>query len=172
MVEFGSVSTSQRVGEIIVLSASDADKHTFIQSICPTLPDVHDISLGVLTISADLSLFLYGLSHKEDFTVLDWPLFARTMMGSIILFKWNSRNSFEQAKSLARFIELHFRAPIIVAADTDMLPLSAPPEILASGLVLQNFSKFVFYNSDDEKSIRRVFTILIDMLIKYCDERG
>ena len=173
MVEFGSVSTSQRVGEVIVLSASDADKHTFIQSICPTLFfDEKDILLGDLTVSADLSVFLYGFSHKEDFTILDWCLFARKMLGMIILFKWNDRSSFEHAKSLARFVEMHFRAPVIVAADTDTISLSVPPEILFSGLALQNFSRFVFYNSKDEKSIRQVVTILIDMLIQYCDERG
>ncbi|MBD3375602.1 hypothetical protein GF406_11250 [candidate division KSB1 bacterium] len=170
MVEFGSVSTSQRVGEVIVLSASDADKHTFIQSICSTLfSSEQDVLVGDLTVSADLSVFLYGLSHKDD---LHWCLFARKVLGMIILFKWNERSSFEQAKSLARFTEMHFRTPVIIAADTDTLSLSAPAEILFSGLVLQNLSRFVFYNSDDQKSIRQVFAVLIDMLIQYCDERG
>jgi signal recognition particle receptor subunit beta len=173
MVEFGSVSTSQRVGEIIVLSASGVDKHSFIQSICPALFfNEQDILLGDLTISTDLSVFFYGFSTEDDFSILDWCLFARKMLGMIILFKWNDRSSFEHAKSLARFVEMHFRAPVLIAADTDTISLSVPPKILLSGLVLQNFSRFVFYNSADKKSIRQVFTILIDMLIQYCDERG
>jgi signal recognition particle receptor subunit beta len=170
MVEFGSISTSQRVGEVIVVGASGVDQKTFIKSICSTLlSSEHDVLLGDLTISADLSVFLYGLPQQDELPSFNWYLAARKMLGMIVLFKWDERSSFEQAKSLARFAEMHFRAPLIFAAETNTIALSAPRQTLQSGLVLQNFSKLVFYSNKDEKSIRQVFTILIDMLLQYCD---
>ena len=166
MIELGFSTTTWKTAEIMVLGGSDVDKHRFIEAFCPTITaSDKDFTFGQLEISDNFDLFVYGMNLSGQFNQFAWDLVARKIMGTIILFNWNSGSSFQAAKEIITFLGQFYHFPIICAANVGDRPYPVAESFFRPGIGFGNHHKFLFYKDHNSASIKRTIVSLIDLLL-------
>ncbi len=164
-----SRSATPRIGEILVLGAHGADVEFFLRAFCTTVVVTdQDILLGQMTVSRTLSLYCYGINPSPPQKTIAWDLFAKKMLGYIVLCNWFDEASFSDCKKIIAFATRHFDAPFVVAADVGEQTLPYGETLRRPEIVLSAGSRFIFCRKHNVVHVRKVMLGLINLLLEHC----
>jgi hypothetical protein len=155
-----------RIGEIAILGPNPEEKRLFIQSVCQKLElENESVAFGRFPINDQLVLHLYGVALHAESQPVAWDLFARKMLGYIVLFPWQDAESFERLKPVLDLLNTRYEATIVVAAHMPNGNLPIPPALYEEGIALTTEGKFMFCDVRQPASARKILLTLIDSLI-------
>ena len=159
-----------RIGEIAVIGSNAELRKKFIASVCENLEiTTGPLAIGRLPINEQLVLHLYSLPIQPEAKALSWDLFARKLLGYIVIFPWQDAASFDSLQPSLDQITLRHEAAVVVAACVANGDLSSLPIIGSEGLAITPQGKFAFYHENDPTSVKEVLLALIDLLIARTD---
>ena len=155
-----------KIGEIAVVGPADINKKLFLSTVCADLQTASQtILFGRVPVGDNMLLHVYGIDVIKKPEQYAWDMVSTRLSGIIVLYHWYVRRSFESAQTIIDYLYNRYDVPFVIAADTGSRPIPAPSSFHTSGISLSGDCKFVFWRTNNSKSIRRVYTTLFDTLI-------
>lgn len=157
-----------RIGEIAVIGPDHEARNRFIAAVCRDVDlSKEQLAFGRLPIDEQLVLHLYGIPTEagQDGRKISWDLLARKMLGCVVLFSWDSPQSFEQVRPTLDELTSHYDFSLVVAANVSNGPKTVPPALIDEGVAITAEAKLAFCNVSQPASVRRVLLSLVDLLI-------
>ena len=168
MIDLTTTQQKQKIGEIAVISSSFQNREKFIGAVCnDTITTNQDVIFGRLSISDDLSLFLYGIGTDEQGHTFAWDLVGQKVLGFIIIYDWYDKESFSNIRKSIEFINEQFDSPIIISANVGENSYPVPKILYRPSINMTLMAKFTFHSNQDSKSVKKILVDLIDTAIEH-----
>ena len=155
-----------KIGEIAVVGPADINKKTFLSPVCSEVQIASQTMVfGRVPVGDNLLLHVYGIDVIKNPERYAWDLVTTRLSGFIVLYHWYVRRSFEAAQAIIDYLYDRYDIPFVIAANAGSRPIPVPSSFHTSGITLSGDCKFVFWRTNNMKTIRRVYTTLFDTLI-------
>lgn len=155
-----------RIGEIAIIGPDNDIKKRFIEAVCQQIEVSNEqLTFGRMPIDEQLVLHLYGISLQKNQTKVLWDLLVRKMLGYVILFSWESPQSFDLIKPTVDELTSRYEASLVVAANVDNGSLPVPQTLINEGIAITTDARLTFCDVSKPESIRRVLLTLVNLLI-------
>jgi signal recognition particle receptor subunit beta len=155
-----------KIGEILIVGSSQINTAAFMKLICTdTVIADEDIIFGQISVNHDLSLFLYGISTKNQIGDFHWHMISRKVLGAILLFNWGDQVSLTDTKKRIDYFTSEYNFPIVIAAQSDGYSKKISTTLSHDAISLASKAKFVFYDKSDLISVKNILTTLINIII-------
>jgi len=155
-----------RIGEIAIIGPDNDIKKRFIEAVCTKVDLSNDqLTFGRLPIDDQITLHLYGISMQKNNSKVSWDLLARKMLGYVVLFSWNSPQSFELVKTTLDELTHRYEATLVVAADVHDGGFNAHKTLLQEGIAITTDAKLIFCDVEKPESVKHVLLTLVNLLI-------
>lgn len=159
---------TQKIGEVLIIGPPGANHKKLLTTVCPhSQKSEQNMEFGRMEIDSDLALFLYAITYNRKKPAIAWDLIARKMLGIIVMFNWADQESLDTAKRILDFFNTKFDAPCVLAADVPNGPLPVNKKIAFPFISFSPKEKFLFCNSNSEKSMKLTLATLISIASNY-----
>jgi len=158
-----------KIGEVAVISHISQNKDVFIKSICKKIDIKNNlVSFGRFDVNEQLALHLYGIQIDKQSNGLSWDLISRKMLGYIVIFDWENKNSLESIKHVMDHFSNNQSTQIVIVANVkDILHPPIPEKFFEpNGINLSSNFRFTFCQIDNPESTRKIMALLINMLLE------
>ncbi|MFQ5639769.1 MAG: hypothetical protein ACE5IR_17425 [bacterium] len=156
-----------RIGEIAIVGPDLDSKKKFISAVCDEIViETKSLIFGRLQINDQLLLHLYGAEIPEKESNPAWELVSRKLLGYIILFNWNSSESYSSATSTIDSLTDKYNLPLVIAADIKNGQTPVPNELLNAQMSLTEQGQFTFCKLSDPESAKKVLIMLINSVLE------
>ncbi len=175
--------------KIVVTGPFAAGKTTFIKTISEIavistekpITDKHDrekksettvaMDFGRITISDDLSLYLFGTPGQERFSFM-WETLSQGMLGFVILVEFNDQSSWEESGRILEYFKRVADVPYVVAVNTmgERVETSQLEEIRRA-LKVDGNVPFLICNASQKESVKEVLLALMDKVLEAVEKR-
>jgi signal recognition particle receptor subunit beta len=155
-----------RIGEIAIIGPDNDIKKRFIEAVCNKVDLSNDqLTFGRLPIDDQITLHLYGISVEKSNNKVSWDLLARKMLGYVVLFSWESPQSFDLVKTTLDELTHRYESTLVVAANIDDGGFTAHKTLLQEGISITNEAKLIFCDVAKPESVKQVLLTLVNLLI-------
>ncbi len=130
------------------------------------------MDFGRITISDDISLYLFGTPGQKRFSFM-WETLSKGMLGFIILVELKDSSSWAKSKEMLDYFREVSDVPYVVAVNTmggkpDLSKLREVKEKLGIG----DDIPFISCNASDKESVKEVLLTLMEKVLEFLDKRG
>lgn len=156
-----------RIGEVVIIGPDVENKRRFIKAVSDTIEIQNNhLTFGTLQINNQLMVHLYGITVSENNLNSSWDLVSRKLLGNVVLFNWNSPQSFSAAKAIIEFLTTRYSMPFVIAANLNNNSNLIPKPLINFGIRVANQGHFTFCKVSEPESIKRVLIILINSVLE------
>lgn len=130
------------------------------------------MDFGRITISDDVSLYLFGTPGQRRFSFM-WETLSKGMLGFVILVEFEDSSSWRESKEILDYFRKVSNVPYVVAVNTmgreaDSVKL----EELREKLSLDSDVPFISCDASNKESVKEVLLSLMEKVLEFLDKRG
>lgn len=155
-----------RIGEIAVIGPDNDIRKSFIEAVCQKVEmSSEQLTFGRMPIDDQITLHLYGISVEKNNSKVSWDLLAKKMLGYVVLFSWDTPQSFDLVKSTLDELTLRYESSLVVAANVHNGGFNVHKTLIEEGISITTDAKLVFCDVSKPESVKQVLLTLVNLLI-------